>query len=436
MKALFPSPNATYDPALQQWEAREQSVDVLILGAGLAGTSLAHHLENLGYAGRVALLDCRAHFRREQRWCTWSEVPLSMQHLVSHRWSSWQICDERLGIVRRARCTAKKTPYQEIYAPQFFASLHAAWNDESSTRLHLNQRIGDIEVRCDEVRVETDDTLWRAPLVFDTRSNSDLQRAAAKPQGEHPYFAQTFLGRVVEFKRDVFAADCATLMDFRVAQTARGEGVHFAYVLPYSSRRALIETTAFTAESVDRATHEALLDDYIATHFGADARILSEESGFVPMTTAPLTATSLPILPNSLISCTRLHRLGVASGGARASSGYAFARIQQQTQAWARHIVNSDATASDRSRDATPRFRVKYSVLDEVFLQALKGSPQFAADCFLCLFHRAPTAILLRFLTDESSLYDDVRIIAALPKIPFLRAAAQRLKSRFMAMFQ
>lgn len=437
---------------------REKTVDILILGAGLAGTSLAHHLERLGFNGRIALLDCRADFLREQRWCTWSQVPSSMAHLVSHEWKTWKVGGERNGKAHNTVCHSPQHTYREIYAPSFFKFFHAAWQVGERVELHLNQKFGAVKISDAEVQVETTDTLWRAALVFDSRSDSSLESKVSSPPQNAPFLAQTFLGQVIEFDRPVFDAEIATLMDFRVRQplsektfsdanSAQSAGVHFAYVLPYSSRRALVETTAFSPEPTPRATHAALLNDYIAANFGDGARVLSEESGFVPMTAATAhfadksSTQSSSSCPNSRPS--RLHRIGVAGGVARPSSGYAFARIQRHTEAWARQIVSGES--ANFSAGEVPKLKIplyaprvcaaKYNVLDEVFLQALGASSHFAASCFMRLFAQAPPASLVRFLSDESSFFDDARIVIALPKIPFLKAAAQRIQARFRARF-
>ncbi|NJM53270.1 MAG: FAD-binding oxidoreductase [Blastocatellia bacterium] len=71
-----------------------KKADILILGAGCSGTSLAHYLENFGYTGKIVLLDSRTNFDREQRWCSWLEIPKTMSGLVQKSWQNWTVCDE------------------------------------------------------------------------------------------------------------------------------------------------------------------------------------------------------------------------------------------------------------------------------------------------------------------------------------------------------
>lgn len=409
---------------------RERKVDIVILGAGLAGTSLAHHLEQLGFRGTIALLDNRADFSREQRWCTWSDVPASMLSTVSHRWNAWQVRDEK----HVAHCASDEYSYQEIYAPHFFQSIHSGWRDGGQIEIHLSQNIESVRETDDEMTVETDSCRWRAAQVFDSRFHSELDDAQSAPtQTPHIFLAQTFVGRVVEFERDVFDASCATLMDFRVPQLLP-DGVSFAYVLPYNSRRALIETTTFSPQATPRKIHNAMLNAYIVAHFGGAHRTISHESGFVPMTTAPASATS----STRCSTQSRWTRIGVAGGQARASSGYAFGRIQRATLDMARQIVGCGIDRDDENSLTKTAVRssitpAKYRVLDEIFLEALSVSPQFAGECFVRLFKNVPTGSLVRFLDDRSSLLDDARLICALPKLQFLAATARRASAHFPA---
>ena len=177
-----------------------KKADVLILGAGCAGTSLAHYLEDFGYAGRVAMIDLRTKFDREQRWCSWARLPASLAPLVQKSWQSWTVCDENRSTVQ----TSQNFSYQQIYAPQFFEHFHSRWQDSNTPfELNLGEKIERIESKENIVEVSTNRETWRADLVFDARhqGNTNLKNAE-KTRGI--YLHQTFLGWVVEFSRAVF----------------------------------------------------------------------------------------------------------------------------------------------------------------------------------------------------------------------------------------
>ena len=70
---------------------------------------------------------------------------------------------------------------------------------------------------------------------------------------------------------------------------------------------------------------------------------------------------------------------------------------------------------------------IKYGLFDELFLCTLARNFQEAARFFVQLFERTDADALIRFMRDESTLEDDLSVIAALPKRPFIRTLFDRL---------
>lgn len=386
-----------------------KKADVLILGAGCAGTSLAHYLEDFGCGGKIVLLDSRTDFTNEQRWCGWAKLPASLASLARQSWREWTVCDEDDSITR----TSENFTYRQIYAPDFFAYFHSRWqNQETPVEISLGEKVERVENRRDFVEVTTNREIWRANTVFDARHRGSATLQNADKTGGI-YLRQTFLGWKIEFSRPVFNEKNVTLMDFRTAPTG---GVNFIYVLPYSDREALIESTCFSQSPAVWVNHLQAVAEYIAANFGDDYEIKAEESGELPMTTA-----SLPVKTDE-----RIFAVGVAGGAARPSSGYAFHRIQRQTSEIARAIVRKE----EIPQTFAPR---KYDFFDAVFLEAVARNPNSAKKSFLRMFEKVPPDALIRFLSDESSPSDDWAVISALPKMSFGAAGWQSLRRKFAA---
>lgn len=386
-----------------------KTIDTLILGAGCAGTSLAHHLESSGYTEKIVLLDSRTKFDREQRWCSWAKMPESLSPLIQKCWAEWTVCDENRAAIQ----TSENYSYQQIYAPEFFSHFHSRWQTAPAlVEMSLGENVERIEENNDFVEVKTSHEIWRAKRVFDARheGNANLEKAQ---KTNAIYLHQTFLGWTIEFSRPVFNEKNVTLMDFRTPQT---DGVNFIYVLPYSDRKALVESTSFSQNQMRRSHHLQALTTYIAQHFGSDYEFKTEESGDLPMTTA-----NLPIKSGE-----RIFNIGVAGGSARPSSGYAFHRIQRQTAAIAAALVNQEPIPASFA----PR---KYKLFDAIFLASLARKPDYAKESFLRMFDHVAPDSLIRFLTDESSYADDLALIAALPKIHFGATIMQSLWRKFAA---
>ncbi len=140
--------------------------DVLILGAGCAGTSLAHHLETANFKGRITLLDSRTDFSQAQSWCTWSEIPATMQPLIKRRWHQWQVRDQRQVIRQESAAYS----YQQIAAPQFYQHFHQGWQrNDLPTSILTGETVQRIKAHENHVRVTTNRAEWKAKTVFDAR---------------------------------------------------------------------------------------------------------------------------------------------------------------------------------------------------------------------------------------------------------------------------
>lgn len=402
------TPSIFYNKSVVSRSNIVKKADILILGAGCSGTSLAHYLEHSGYQGKVVLLDSRTRFDNEQRWCTWSKLPNSMSSLVKKSWKEWTVCDENHSVSQMS----ENFRYQQIYAPQFFSFFHSEWQKKQSVvELNLDERVVQITEKKDFVEVTSNRETWQSNIVFDARHKGSINLNSIKNTSEI-YLHQTFLGWEIEFPNEVFNQKKAILMDFRTAQI---DGVNFIYVLPYSGKRALVESTSFSIKPLDSAKHTQALEKYITENFGSDFTIKSKESGQLPMTSAKFpTKTS-----------DRIFSIGIAGGNARPSSGYAFHRIQRQTSEIAHAICQKKslplATASS-----------KYNFFDDVFLNLIAKKPESAKDAFMRLFDKVSPDVLIRFLTEDSSYLDDLAIVSALPKLIFGKAGIESILSKLM----
>ncbi|MFM8440969.1 MAG: lycopene cyclase family protein [Acidobacteriota bacterium] len=374
-----------------------QKTDVLILGAGCAGSSLAHHLEQKGFNGSVTLCDSRSSFNSEQRWCTWGRVPASMAHLVSHRWDEWTIITPSGDVINRSGDFS----YSEIYAPEFFKSLHGPWlNGSSETRLHAGEEVIETKTVREGTVVVTKNHEWLAKTVFDSRFDPNLHEELKKDA--KIFLNQSFLGWKIAFDRPVFFPGRAILMDFRVPEST---ALHFIYVLPYSETEALVESTSFDREPLPLDIHTIHLRKYIAEHFGESYRTLSNESGNLPM-------SSKRLRPND---SENFVTIGAAAGAIRPSSGYAFHRIQRTTKQIASRL------ASGRSITEVRQAASKYRLYDNVFLEVIDSDLPGATVHFERLFRSAHPDSLTRFMLDEGSIIDDVRVALSVKKLPFIK---------------
>jgi lycopene beta-cyclase len=258
----------------------------------------------------------------------------------------------------------------------------------------------------ERAEVHANELLLTADWVFDSRYDV----ADYRPLSSHyHYLMQHFVGWEIETTTPTFNPDVPRMFDFRTPQ--RG-AMRFVYVLPYDSRRALVEYTLFSAHVLPEAEYETALQEYLTDVVGAtDYRITDVEQGVIPMTDHPVhRQVGQRVMTN-----------GTRGGQVKPSTGYAFHRIQQDSAAIVRSLATHDHPF------AVPTLPSRYRFFDSILLQVLYRRGDLGARIFTALFQNNPIQRIFRFLDEESSWGDDLGILASVPPGPFIAAWA-RLK--------
>ncbi len=380
-------------------------VDLVILGAGCAGLSLAARLASGDGDLRVVIVDPRTEFADDRSWSFWHHEQHPLRDLVAHAWSGWTYSDID------GRSATHRVPgmsYQYIRGVDFYRwALTEIARDE---RLELRLGVAAHELSAVTladgtagVRVTTDGGVVLARRVVDTRP----RRTAA-------LLYQCFSGVEVEHGGALRTEPDSVGLMTRMRSGADGLG--FVYVLPLSPTRALVEWTRFSPVPLAERVIVAERDAEIAALGLAGATVSREEGGILPMGRVP--ADEQP-MPGVVLA-------GNAGGALRDASGYAFLRIQQ----WARRCADALARGEDPApHPPEPWVRRQ---MDRIFLQAVRAHPERTADYFMAMARGVAPRRLLRFLTDRATAGDLAAIIASLPLLPFLAQLPDR-RARLVA---
>lgn len=310
---------------------------------------------------------------------------------MTHRWDSWRV--RHAGVEARQR--SHRYSYEYLPADRFYELAMGAMRDAGQT-LSMGIDVKSVRRAGEGCKVETNRGALRSRWVFDSRP---------RPRGEvRPMLEQRFAGWHVRTERPCFDASMVDLMDF---QPSMEQGrTAFFYVLPFSATEALVEATFLDDPALAPADAEAVLRRHMEQLSGGAYEVLYREAARLPMGEE---ATREP-------SRGHIVEIGTRGGRVKASSGYAFLRIQRQSAALA------DALA--KGVDLPKRFEpLSYSVLDSIFLRALKRFPGRAPGYFLALFRQLPPETLVRFLSETASPAEVLRVMLALPKFDFAQAA-------------
>ena len=355
------------------------SHDIAVIGDGCAALSLAARAEQLHDYNITLVRPNGAPESKDHVWGFWSdEILEDAAQLARGTWHRWDIITPK----RRITMSSKSMPYHAIKR-----------NDWTAHCQNLAKSAGVNFIDEDDLQISDSSTIFdtRPPLVPD---NCILQH---------------FHGLEIKTHTPVFEDKTAILMDFRVDQS---KGMHFIYLLPYSSTEALVESTIFSTELVDEQFYLSTIDNYLAEYYEVkEYEITHREKGVIPLGKLSLHDDNIP-------------GLGSNGGATRPASGYAFLFIQRQiSSAIERVNAGKELTFSN------PHKRLDLW-MDSVLLTVLRHWPEHGPNMFSSMARTLTGDQFVKFLSGDAGLWIRLKVIFSMPKIPFLKALTKRAFTR------
>jgi lycopene beta-cyclase len=348
---------------------------------------------------RILLLEKDQNFP-EKSWCFWSHTETTYDHLVSKNWNKIEFHTHNFSLTKTIN------PYQYKYIDsQTFFDYHLDLIDTSSNVDFVREEV---------VRIDKSDEIFSIKTTKSTYTASKVYSSIYTPsqlQENTLVLWQHFYGYFIKTEKPVFTSDVFRMMDFRVPQSATGS--HFIYILPFSETEALVEFTAFsTLESYTDTQYKNYLAEYIQAHLPTNYQITKIERGKIPMTTALPNADTLPgMVP-----------IGGRAGAIKPSTGYAFNRIRKNTETLLEANFGLESTNSMN--------RTRFQFYDTLLLQIIKTEPERIKEVMEQLFRNNKLTTILKFLDEETSVLEDLKIFTRLPISLFLNQVKQYMKSR------
>ncbi|MBK8700485.1 MAG: hypothetical protein IPN29_13525 [Saprospiraceae bacterium] len=289
------------------------------------------------------------------------------------------------------------------YCPGLFEHIHRRIKESNHVHFQQASYLRHQEVDC-RVEVVTDQGSFFAKHVFSSVFQAEIDKK------KYVYTDQHFKGWVIDTPEPRFDDTACTFMDFSIDQ---GDEVRFMYVLPHSPTRALVELAVFSTTLWSQQDYDRVVQQYIREQMGLDQYTVKEtEFGIIPMTSYPFEKNNTALLTY----------IGTAGGAVKASSGYAFDRIQLHSDAIATCILQGRHPG--RAADV---FKYRHKLYDATLLQVLDKKRYRGADFFETLFQRNPASRVFDFLNEETSLREEVVLMAGSPKHLFAWSMVESL---------
>jgi lycopene beta-cyclase len=360
------------------------NIDIAIIGGGSAGITLASKLSNCS----AAVVEPRTPAERECSWALWADHHQQKKFAtaIEGSWRQWRLIDYHTEVLHSS----------DLYR---YTSLSSA--------KYMTQCENNLDPSVVLVRAAAEDIVgtgkggsftvgsqhYKAAQLYDSRP----------PKMVEPGLKQHFLGWEIRTKYAIDKPEIATLMDFRVDQS---RGLHFIYMLPFSDRRLLIESTMISSHLEDKEWYRQAIKQWLQDRNIEIEEKLREEAGIIPMQTV------IPI-DNDIAS------IGAASGAIRLSSGYAFTGIQTQIDQLAQRISLGNYTVPTPISPTLIR-------MDKIYNRVLMAQPELGVTMMMRTAQALDADGFARFMLGYASVLDWARVILAMPKMAFIKQVLRR----------
>ena len=377
-----------------------QQYDYIILGSGASGLMLAYHmvLDSFFDKKQILLIDKDIKDLNDRTWCFWETGTGIWEEIISKKWHT---------IYFGSKDFSKKidiSPYQYklIKSKDFYDFVVGILNKKSNITI-IQEEVISLTEEDNGVIVKTNTQTYLGKKAF----NSILFSLEYKNQKQYPVLNQHFVGWFVKTKVPVFDCQTATFMDFKVAQKGN---TRFMYVLPFSETEALFEYTLFSEELFEQKEYEQEIAKYLEEKGVINYEIIEKEKGCIPMTCYDFKKQNSKNL---------LH-IGTAGGWTKPSTGYTFNTTSKKIQKLITFLkTNTDVSKFD--------IKTRFWYYDLLFIDVLFKENQIGATLFSKLFARNKSFKILKFLDEETTILEELKITTSLPAGRFLKALIDRL---------
>ncbi len=374
-----------------------EQFDIIIAGTGCAGFQLAYFMNRSpSREKKVLLLDKAWKKVNNRTWCFWDENDHNaFDEVVSCKWDNLSVKyyqqEKKLEMGNYQYKLIEAKDFYEHVKKDIKANPNFDYRHENILGIHSGRHYAQVKTR---------KHCYRAPLVFNS-CPPDFKLMLAHP---YPGIFQHFKGWFITTTEPFFHPGKALLMDFSVPQQRKQ--TRFAYVLPFNDQEALVEFTVFSLDFLSSREYEENLKKYIDKLLGkVSYEITRKEYGIIPLTTYRFQPPG-----------ERVVNIGMPGNMIKSSAGYTFLTMQAKLKKMVRRLEKG-MPPSYRPSLLSHRFHM----YDSTHLNVLQNGYAPGAKVFYRLFERNKGWRVLRFLDEETTVYQELFIFASVHIPSFLK---------------
>ena len=374
--------------------------DYIFTGAGLSALMTVYEMAVSGkfLDKNILLLDQNPKKTNDRTWCFWEQTNGKFDAIVSKKWKLALFANENFNRI----LDLKPYEYKMIAGLDFYDFVFAEISLHPNIEF-VNQKVNSFIEKDDLVFVETASETFSCGKLF----NSIYDPKSALSQQKFPVLQQHFIGWKIKTEQKIFNPELPTFMDFSIPQNGN---TRFMYVLPTSETEALLEYTLFSKDLLPETEYETGIEDYIHKLGISSYEIMEKERGQIPMTSYKFWKNNTKNILN----------IGSAGGWTKASTGYTFKNTVKKSNALVEFLQHQNDFKKFHKSD-------KFWFYDLLLLDILSDKNQLGSSIFASMFKTGNPALIFKFLDEETSLYEDLKVILKCPKRLFINALLRRM---------
>lgn len=369
--------------------------DYIFSGAGLSALMTVYKMVEAGSfaAKSILLLDENPKKSNDRTWCFWKTNESIWDKSISKKWDSALFINENL----RVDLDLKPSQYNMVRGLDFYNQVFDLLaKQENITFLH--QKVVTIEEVDTIILIQTEDESFSCSKLF----NSIYDKQKVVSQIKYPLLQQHFIGWFIKSEQLAFNPEQATFMDFSVEQKGN---TRFMYVLPTSPTEALLEYTLFSHQHLKKEEYENEIQQYIEKLGITNYEIVDKEQGSIPMTSYPFWNSNTQNVIN----------IGTSGGWTKASTGYTFKNSDKKSS----ELVDFLQRETDFRKFHK---KTKFWFYDLLLLDILDRKNELGSHIFSTMFKKGNPNLIFKFLDEETSFIEDIKVIVKCPRTLFIKA--------------
>jgi len=334
----------------------------------------------------------------DRTWCFWQVGITAWEDIVYRKWDTAVFANESFT----TNLDFDGYRYNMIRGADFYAFVSKELKKHANIEF-INQKVIDFTDNGSTVSVKTENEEFTANKLL----NSIYKPALAASQSKYPLLQQHFVGWHVKTATPAFNPSLPSFMDFSVAQ--RGN-TRFMYVLPFTETEAIVEYTLFSKELLPEAEYEDAIKDYLLNKGVTDYEIIDKERGSIPMTSYPFWQSNSKNVLN----------IGSVGGWTKASTGYTFRNADKKSVKLVDFLQKQGDFTKLHKKN-------KFWFYDLLLLDILAKQNYKGSSIFSAMFRDGRAAHIFKFLDEETTFAQDLKVIWQCPKGLFVKALIQRV---------